>query len=78
MRVAPEEEAESAGGLLVAAFQVAIASGAIFGGLLVDGFGTLGVIAYATVATLVGGLGVLLLGAKSPERVGAGAAAHAL
>lgn len=78
VRVAPEDEAESAGGLIVAAFQIAIASGAVFGGLLVDGFGTLGVIAYATVATLVGGAGVLLLGSKSPERVGAGAAAHAL
>ncbi|MGX5734551.1 MFS transporter [Bosea thiooxidans] len=78
VRVAPPEDAESAGGLIVAAFQVAIASGAIFGGLLVEGFGTLGVIAYATVATLVGGFGVLLLGAKSPERVGAGSAAHAL
>ncbi|KRE04514.1 transporter [Bosea sp. Root670] len=78
VRVAPEDEAESAGGLIVAAFQIAIASGAVFGGLLVDGFGTLGVIAYAMVATLVGGLGVLLLGSRSPERVGAGAAAHAL
>lgn len=78
VRVAPEDEAESAGGLLVAAFQIAIASGAVFGGLLVDGFGTLGVIAYATVATLVGGLGVLLLGSKSPERVGASTAAHAI
>lgn len=78
VRVAPSEEAESAGGLLVAAFQVAIASGAVFGGLLVEGFGTLGVIAYATIATLVGGFGVLLLGSKSPERVGASAAAHAL
>lgn len=78
VRVAPEDEAESAGGLIVAAFQIAIASGAVFGGLLVDGFGTLGVIAYATVATLVGGAGVLLLGSKSPERIGASAAAHAL
>lgn len=78
VRVAPEDEAESAGGLIVAAFQIAIASGAVFGGLLVDGFGTLGVITYAMVATLVGGLGVLLLGSRSPERVGAGAAAHAL
>jgi len=78
VRVAPEDEAESAGGLIVAAFQIAIASGAVFGGLLVDGFGTLGVIAYAMVATLVGGLGVLLLGSTSPERVGAGSAAHAL
>ena len=75
---ARQEEAESAGGLIVAAFQIAIASGAVFGGLLVDGFGTLGVIAYATVATLVGGAGVLLLGSRSPERVGASAAAHAL
>ncbi|MGO4175232.1 MFS transporter [Bosea sp. TAF32] len=78
VRVAPENEQESAGGLIVAAFQVAIASGAIFGGLLVDGFGTLGVIAYATVATLVGGLGVFLLGSKSPERAGAAGAAHAI
>ena len=72
VRVTPEEEAESAGGLLVAAFQIAIASGAIFGGLLVDGFGTLGVIAYATAATLLGGIGVLALGSNSPERIGAG------
>ena len=53
VRVAPDE-AEVAGGLLVAAFQVAIASGAIFGGLLVDGFGALGAIGYAAVATLLG------------------------
>lgn len=78
VRVAPEEEAESAGGLLVAAFQIAIASGAIFGGLLVDGFGTLGVIAYATAATLIGGLGVLALGSSSPERVGASGTSHAI
>jgi DHA1 family purine ribonucleoside efflux pump-like MFS transporter len=78
VRVTPAEEAESAGGLLVAAFQIAIASGAVFGGLLVDGFGTLGVIAYAMIAALVGGLGVLALGSRSPERVGAGGAAHAL
>ena len=78
VRVTPEEEAESAGGLLVAAFQIAIASGAVFGGLLVDGFGTLGVIAYATAATLLGGIGVLVLGSRSPERIGTGkvAAAH--
>ncbi|PZN93178.1 MAG: MFS transporter [Hyphomicrobiales bacterium] len=72
VRVTPEEEAESAGGLLVAAFQIAIASGAVFGGLLVDGFGTLGVIAYATAATLLGGIGVLALGSRSPERIGTG------
>ncbi|AMJ60627.1 MFS transporter [Bosea sp. PAMC 26642] len=77
VRVTPEEEAESAGGLLVAAFQIAIASGAVFGGLLVDGFGTLGVIAYATAATLLGGIGVLVLGSRSPERIGTGKVASA-
>lgn len=77
VRVVPEEEAESAGGLLVAAFQVAIASGAIFGGLLVDGFGAPGAVAYAALATLIGGLGVLAFGARSPERVGEGAVAGA-
>jgi len=78
VRVVPEEEAESAGGLLVAAFQVAIASGAIFGGLLVDGFGAPGAVAYAALATLTGGFGVLAFGARSPERLGGGAvsAAH--
>lgn len=77
VRVVPEEEAESAGGLLVAAFQVAIASGAIFGGLLVDGFGAPGAVAYAALATLIGGLGVLAFGARSPERVGGGVVASA-
>jgi predicted MFS family arabinose efflux permease len=67
------DEAESAGGLLVAAFQVAIASGAIFGGLLVDGYGALGAIGYAAAATLLGALGVLVFGAKSPEQIEAGA-----
>ncbi|MCU4180738.1 MFS transporter [Bosea sp. BH3] len=72
VRVAPPEEAESAGGLLVAAFQIAIASGAVFGGLLVDGFGTLGVIAYAAGAALIGALAVLALGSRSPERLDGG------
>ena len=40
-RAAPDH-AESAGGLLLTSFQVAIASGAVFGGLLVDGFGPRG------------------------------------
>jgi DHA1 family purine ribonucleoside efflux pump-like MFS transporter len=70
------DEAESAGGLLVAAFQVAIASGAVFGGLLVDSHGALGAIGYAAVATLLGALGVLVFGAKSPETMQAGSGAH--
>jgi DHA1 family purine ribonucleoside efflux pump-like MFS transporter len=68
VRVSPEE-AESSGGLLVAAFQVAIASGAIFGGLLVDGFGALGAIGYAALTTLIGALGVFVFRARSPEIV---------
>lgn len=73
------DEAESAGGLLVAAFQIAIASGAIFGGLLVDGYGSLGAIGYAAAATLLGALGVLIFGGKGPEQIEQGrsvAAAH--
>ncbi|WP_148716116.1 MFS transporter [Chitinolyticbacter meiyuanensis] len=56
VRAAPDQ-AEGAGGLLVAAFQIAIASGAIGGGLLVDHIGALGGPAFA-VATLT--LGTLL------------------
>ena len=70
------DQAESAGGLLVAAFQIAIASGAVFGGLLVDSFGALGAIGYAAVATLLGALGVLVFGARSPETIQAGSGAH--
>jgi predicted MFS family arabinose efflux permease len=61
IRAAPDQ-AESAGGLLVSVFQVAIASGAIFGGLLVDNFGALGAIAYCGVATFIGALVVQTLG----------------
>lgn len=53
VRAAPDQ-AESAGGLLVATFQVAIASGAIVGGLLVDHSGAYGAVGYAAVATLLG------------------------
>lgn len=53
VRAAPDQ-AEGAGGLLVAAFQIAIASGAIFGGLLVDHVGALGGPAFALVALTLG------------------------
>lgn len=51
VRAAPEH-AESTGGLIVTAFQVAIAGGAVIGGVLVDGFGALGAMTYAALATL--------------------------
>jgi len=55
VRVAPDH-AEGAGGLLVSAFQVAIASGAIAGGLLVDHIGAVGGAVYAAVAVASGSL----------------------
>jgi predicted MFS family arabinose efflux permease len=59
VRVA-SDEAESAGGLLVAAFQVAITVGAVAGGVLVDGFGPFGAVGYLAAATLAGALLVSL------------------
>ncbi|WP_298933316.1 MFS transporter [uncultured Ramlibacter sp.] len=55
LRSAPDQ-AEGAGGLLVAAFQVAIAAGAVGGGLLVDHAGALGAPAFAVVALGLGSL----------------------
>jgi DHA1 family purine ribonucleoside efflux pump-like MFS transporter len=69
VRAAPDQ-AESAGGLLVTAFQVAIAGGAIFGGLLVDGFGPLGAFVYAGTGMLIGAVLVFSLGARSLPRAG--------
>lgn len=48
------DRAELAGGLLTAAFQVAIASGAVIGGLVVDSFGVLSAAAYCGAACLIG------------------------
>lgn len=55
VRAAPDQ-AEGAGGLLVAAFQVAIAAGAIGGGLLVDRVGPLGAPAFTAIAMVLGSL----------------------
>jgi DHA1 family purine ribonucleoside efflux pump-like MFS transporter len=63
VRAAPDQ-AEAASGLIVSAFQVAIASGAIFGGLLVDNLGAVGAIGYAGIATLFGALLVFALGRR--------------
>lgn len=56
---AAPDETEAASGMIVAAFQVAIGSGAIFGGLALDHLGQLGAVSYAAVATLLGALLVL-------------------
>ncbi|MBN9243006.1 MAG: MFS transporter [Mesorhizobium sp.] len=60
IRAAPEQ-AESAGGLMVTAFQVAIASGAVFGGLLVDHVGVLGPFVLFGLAALSAAVVVALL-----------------
>lgn len=63
VRAAPEQ-AESAGGLMVATFQVAIAMGAVFGGLLVDNSGVASAFVYSGVATLLAALAVFCLAPK--------------
>ncbi len=63
VRAAPDQ-AEGAGGLLVAAFQIAIASGAIGGGLLVDHIGALGGPVFALIAITVGVAVVLMFGPR--------------
>jgi DHA1 family purine ribonucleoside efflux pump-like MFS transporter len=63
VRAAPDQ-AEAASGLIVAAFQIAIAGGAIFGGVLVDNLGVVGPIGYCGIATLLGGLLVFARGRR--------------
>lgn len=63
VRAAPDQ-AEAAGGLMVAAFQIAIASGAIGGGILVDHVGALGGPIFATVAITLGTLLTLRYGPR--------------
>jgi len=64
VRAAPDQ-AEGAGGLLVAAFQIAIASGAVGGGVLVDHIGALGGPAFAVVALALGTLLTLRHGPRA-------------
>jgi len=66
VRAAPDQ-AESAGGLMVATFQVAIALGAVFGGLLVDHAGVASAFAYCGIATLLAALVALLMGPKRAD-----------
>ena len=65
VQAAPDHP-EGASDLIVAAFQVAIAGGAILGGLLVDNLGPVGAIAYCGIATLLGALLVVALNRRVP------------
>ncbi|MEC5398936.1 MFS transporter [Uliginosibacterium sp. H1] len=68
VRAAPDH-AEGVGGLLVAAFQIAIASGAIGGGLLVEHIGALGGPVFAAVALTLGTLLVFAFGPRTGSAV---------
>ncbi|MEN5081148.1 MFS transporter [Bosea sp. TWI1241] len=61
------DHAEPASGLVTAAFLVAIAAGAVLGGVLVDRVGGLGPIAYMAAAMTAGAL-LVLLTAREPHR----------
>lgn len=61
------DHAEPASGLVTAAFLVAIAAGAVLGGVLVDRVGGLGPIAYMAAAMTAGAL-LVLLAAREPRR----------
>ena len=61
------DHAEAASGLLTAAFLVAIASGAVLGGLLVDHVGGWGPVGYMAAATFAGAVLVLVAGKEPPR-----------
>jgi predicted MFS family arabinose efflux permease len=63
VRAAPDQP-EGASGLIVAGFQVAIAGGAILGGVLVDNLGAVGAIGYCGIVTMLGALLVFALGRR--------------
>ncbi|MBP1846013.1 putative MFS family arabinose efflux permease [Rhizobium petrolearium] len=60
------DEVESAGALMLTTFQIAISTGAIAGGLLIDGQGPLGVIGFAGIAAALGAWVMLAGGARQP------------
>jgi predicted MFS family arabinose efflux permease len=64
VRAAPDQ-AEGAGGLLVSAFQIAIASGAVLGGLMVDNFGAIGAPVYTAIIVAAGTALVFAFGPKA-------------
>lgn len=68
-RAAPDY-AESAGALLTSMFQIAIATGAVLGGVVIEGLGVSGVLVYSALATLLGAWLMLVLGRKSEKSRG--------
>ena len=63
---AAPDQAESAGGLMVTAFQVAIATGAVLGGLLVDNWSVASPVAYFVLAAFAV---AVIMTARAPRRM---------
>ena len=63
---AAPDQAESAGGLMVTAFQVAIAAGAVLGGLLVDNWSVASPVAYFVLAAFAV---AVIMAARAPRRM---------
>ncbi|WP_117191497.1 MFS transporter [Rhizobium terrae] len=65
-RAAPDE-AESAGALLLTTFQIAISSGAVLGGLLIDLQGPIGVMSFLGVAAILGAFVMVARGGRQVQ-----------
>ncbi|WP_245447985.1 MFS transporter [Neorhizobium sp. T6_25] len=65
-RAAPDE-AESAGALLLTTFQIAISSGAVLGGLLIDAQGPLGVMTFLGIASILGASVMVMRGGRQVQ-----------
>ena len=67
---AASDEAESVGAMLLTSFQVAISSGAVLGGLLVDTQGPLGVVTFSGLACALGAIVILARGGRQAQLQG--------
>jgi predicted MFS family arabinose efflux permease len=64
---AAQDEAESAGALLLTTFQIAISSGAVLGGLLIDAQGPLGVMTFLGIASVLGASVMVMRGGRQVQ-----------
>jgi len=64
---AAQDEAESAGALLLTTFQIAISSGAVLGGMLIDAQGPLGVMTFLGIASVLGASVMVMRGGRQVQ-----------